>query len=30
MEQVVAVILLAVMLLGFLAFTVWGPRSDDD
>lgn len=30
MEQVVAVILLAAMLLGFLALTEWGPRSDDE
>lgn len=30
MEQVIAVVLLAVMMLGFLALTVWGPRSDDD
>ena len=30
MEQVIAVILLSVILLGFLALTEWGPRSDDD
>ena len=30
MEQVIAVVLLAVMMLGFLALTLWGPRSDDD
>lgn len=30
MERVVAVVLLAVMMLGFLALTAWGPRSDDD
>ncbi len=30
MEQVISVILLAVMMLGFLALTIWGPRSDDE
>ncbi len=30
MEQVIGVILVAVMMLGFLALTVWGPRSEDD
>ena len=30
MEQVLAVILMSVVLLGFLAFGIWGPKADDE
>ena len=30
MEQVIGVVLLGVLLIGFLAFSMLGPQADDD